>query len=61
MRQDSVFFAMGERLNCDADSSSSLKEQALKLQSVIAYLLQKNEQLRLAVEGQSGKDDRQTA
>jgi hypothetical protein len=39
MLQDSVFFAMHERLNCDADSSSSLKKQVLRLQSLIAYLL----------------------
>jgi hypothetical protein len=61
MLQDSVFFAMHERLNCDADSSSSLKKQVLRLQSLIAYLLQKNEQLGLTVEGQSGKDNCQTA
>jgi hypothetical protein len=60
MLQDSVISAMIEGANYDSDSSSSLKEQVLRLQSLIAYLLQKNEELRLTVEVQFGKDDRQT-
>jgi hypothetical protein len=56
MVQDSVISAMLERANCDSDSSSALKEQVCRLQSLIVYLLEKNEQLRLTVEGQSDKD-----
>jgi hypothetical protein len=41
MLQDSVISAMIEGANYDSDSSSSLKEQVLRLQSLIAYLLQK--------------------
>ena len=40
---------------------SKQEEQVLRLESLIAYLLQKNEQLGLTVEGQSGKDNCQTA
>jgi hypothetical protein len=53
MLQDSVISAMSGDVKHDADYISSLKEQVLRLQSLIAYLLEKNEQLRARIQAQS--------
>jgi hypothetical protein len=55
MLEVSVISTMIEDVNYDSESSSSLKEQVLRLQRLIAYLLEKNERLRASIEAQSEK------
>jgi hypothetical protein len=58
MLQESVIPAMSEDVPYDSDYNSSLKEQLLRLQSlqsVIAYLLERYEQPRVAIEARAEK------
>jgi hypothetical protein len=52
MLRSSVISAMPEDDDYQSAYRSSLEEQIARLQSIVAYLLEKNEQLRLFIAGQ---------
>jgi hypothetical protein len=56
MRQHLILSAMREDDNYEFDHRRSLEEQILRLQCLVAYLLEKNEQLRrvTASQGERG-------